>query len=98
MLLNQLNKTDLNIFFLKAGSGKICDTFYTSNSFKHETYRKYIGFLHGFSGCDTTSGFAGKGKIKTLKLLLNNPELSSLADSYYEKECSKKTIAENGKN
>ena len=26
--------------------------------------------LHAFTGCDTTSGFCGKGKVKPLKIFL----------------------------
>lgn len=27
---------------------------------------KKSAFLHGYTGCDTTSGLAGKGEIKTI--------------------------------
>lgn len=36
VLLNQLNSNNFNIYFHKPGSGNTKDTFYTSNSFKHE--------------------------------------------------------------
>lgn len=39
---------------------------------------KYITYLTSitcsFVGCDSTSAFAGKGKVKPWKLLLENPE------------------------
>ena len=34
--------------------------------------------LHAFTGCDTTSCFAGKGKVKALRLLLANEDLIEL--------------------
>lgn len=97
VLLNQFNETDLNIYFFKPGSGKIDDLYFTSNSFNHVSYKKYVAFLHCFSGCDTTSGFAGKGKVTTVKSLLSNPNLSSLADSFYNADAAHQTIAENGR-
>lgn len=62
VLLNQLNSEEAPIFFLKVGSGNVGDCIYSSNSFKSENYRSIVAFLHCFSGCDTISGFAGKGK------------------------------------
>lgn len=62
VLLNQLNSNNHNIYLQKVGSGNTKDLFYTSNSFKHDSFKNQVAFLHCFSGCDTISAFAGKGK------------------------------------
>ena len=33
-----------------------------------------LAALHAFTGCDTTSAFMRKGKVKPLKLLIKHPE------------------------
>ena len=38
---------------------------------KEVLMKSLIGF-HSFTGCDTTSAFAGRGKVKPLKLMLND--------------------------
>lgn len=96
VLLTQLNSDDLDIYFHKPGSGNVKDYFYTSNSFKHVAYKDKIAFIHSFTGCDTTSAFAGKGKKMTVKSLLANKNLSTLAEVFYQKNAEKKTIAEHG--
>lgn len=96
VLLNQLNSNNYDIYFHKPGSGNIKDLFYTSNSFKHESFKNIVAFLHCFSGCDTVSAFAGKGKKTTVKSLLADKNLSSLANIFYKKNANKKDIAENG--
>ena len=37
-----------------------------------ETFLKALIGLHAFTGCDSVSAFAGKGKIKAQKLLINS--------------------------
>lgn len=72
------------------------DQFFTSNSFKYESLKNIIAFLHCFSGCDTTSGFAGKGKKSIVNSLLDAKNLSNLANIFYEKDANKKDIEKNG--
>ncbi|CAH1113884.1 unnamed protein product [Psylliodes chrysocephalus] len=72
VLLNQLTSNNHDIYFLKPGSGNVKDLFFTSNSFKYESFKNIVAFLHCFSGCDTTSGFAGKGKKSILRTDLDN--------------------------
>ena len=38
---------------------------------REQLMKSLIGF-HSFTGCDTISAFAGKGKVKPLKLMVNN--------------------------
>ena len=45
------------VYFLKLGKGNVNDCVYDSNSFKYLKVKKLIGFLHAFTGCDTTSFF-----------------------------------------
>ena len=39
---------------------------------KLNDFLKYLPGYHAFTGCDTVSAFAGKGKSKGLKLLTSN--------------------------
>ncbi len=38
--------------------------------------------LHAFMGCDSTSAFAGKGKLAALRLLKSEPEYQDLFKSF----------------
>lgn len=96
VLLHQLNSNGLDIYFHKPGSSNVKDSFYTSHCFKHEPYTSVIAFLHAFSGCDTTSSFAGKGKKTIVRSLLDNKNLLNLASVYYQKDADHITIAKNG--
>lgn len=96
VLLHQLNSNGYSIYFHKPGSGNVKDSFYTSNCFKHESYTKIIAFLHCFSGCDTTSGFAGKGKRSIVNALLNNKNLSNLANIFFTQNADPQEVAKSG--
>lgn len=96
VLLNQLNSNNYNIYFQKPGSGNVKDLFYTSHSFNHKSVKSIVALLHCFSGCDTISAFAGKGKKTTVKALLSDKNLSTLADVFYKKDAEKEVIAKNG--
>uniref|UniRef100_A0A1B6I9D2 Tesmin/TSO1-like CXC domain-containing protein n=1 Tax=Homalodisca liturata TaxID=320908 RepID=A0A1B6I9D2_9HEMI len=70
VLLNQLNEKNLDILFQKPLTGNTPNCFYSSNSYEDESKRKYVAFIHCFTGCDTTSGCAGK--VTTEKLIPDN--------------------------
>ncbi|GBL91823.1 hypothetical protein AVEN_172748-1 [Araneus ventricosus] len=57
----------MDIPMLKEGKGKVKDRFYSSKDLRNSNLviecKKSILFLHAISGCDTTSGFYGKGKL-----------------------------------
>ncbi|GBO36309.1 hypothetical protein AVEN_217199-1 [Araneus ventricosus] len=58
---------------LKEGEGKVKDRFYSSKDLQNsnlviECTKKCILFVHAISGCDTTSGFYGKGKLQAVQL------------------------------
>lgn len=95
VILHQLNTKNLDVHFYKPGAGKVKDTFYSSESFKHD--KSLVGFIHCFSGCDTTSAFAGKGKKTTVQSLLKIENLSTFVDVFYNAEADAKIIAENGR-
>jgi len=94
VLLCQLVPENLNVFFKKVGTAKVKDYFFDYNSFKHD--RKIVAFLHSFTGCDTTSGFAGKGKKTAIKSLISNENLSTLAQVFNDPNTNPEIIAKNG--
>ena len=54
-----------------------------------------ILFAHAFMGCDTTSGFFGKGKVRILKLL-KNKKLKEIASIFGELNATPALIGEGG--
>ena len=48
-----------------------------ASSFSKELRDALLG-LHAFTGCDTTSCFAGKGKVKPLKIIRNDDHLTEV--------------------
>lgn len=96
VLLNQLNSKDAKIYFVSPGVADAGDLVYSSNSFKFSQYRDLIGFLHSFSGCDTTSGFAGKGKKTIVNSLIATPGLSTLAKPFNDPCANPKVLVKNG--
>lgn len=58
--------------------------------------REHILFLHAVTGCDTTSTFFNKGKVKVLKLLENSPDLQSAAAMFKNQNCSVQDIFKHG--
>ncbi|GBM71819.1 hypothetical protein AVEN_260552-1 [Araneus ventricosus] len=67
VLLNALTPDHMDILMLKEGKDKIKDRLYSSKDLRNCNLviecKKSILFLHAISGCDTTSGFYGKGKL-----------------------------------
>ncbi|GFU48289.1 uncharacterized protein TNCV_4626951 [Trichonephila clavipes] len=69
VILTTLVNEDHEIYFLKPSKGKVQQKIFSSRSII-ETLPKckeHIPFLHAFTGCDTTSAFFNKGKIKFAK-------------------------------
>lgn len=94
VLLCQLNTENCNIFFCKVGAGNVEDMYFDSNSYLHE--KRFVAFVHCFSGCDTTSAFAGKGKITAVKSLVSNKNFMELANVFYDTNANPDVIAGNG--
>ncbi|GBN92228.1 hypothetical protein AVEN_251500-1 [Araneus ventricosus] len=60
---------------LKEGKGKVKDRLYSSKDLQNSNLviecthkKKSILFVHAISGCDTTSGFYGMGKLQAVQL------------------------------
>ena len=64
--------------------------------FKNEDCRSIIAFLHCFTGCDTTSAFADRGKKTTFNSVINTPGLMELIKPFYQPNADSKVIAKNG--
>lgn len=91
------NATDNNICFFKPGKSGESPSLFNSRSFKYQKLTPYVAFIHAFTGCDTTSCFAGKGKSQIIKTLESFEYLLPLIDSFYKCEVSHSEIAEHGK-
>ena len=59
------------------------------------SHRNLILFAHAFMGCDTTSGFFGKGKVRILKLLANT-EMKEIASIFGDTSAPPALIGEGG--
>ncbi|GBN79778.1 hypothetical protein AVEN_100264-1 [Araneus ventricosus] len=72
VLLTALTPDSMDILMLKEGKGRIKDRFYSSKDLRNSNLviecKNSIHFLHAISGCDTTSGFYGKGKLQAVQL------------------------------
>ena len=55
ILITQLSVTNSNVYFLKPSKGKTFENFYNSRSFRHQSIKNLICFIHSFTGCNTTS-------------------------------------------
>ena len=69
VILTALVNEDREIYFLKPARGKVQQKIFSSKSLEKSfpKYKEHILFLHAFTGCDTTSAFFNKGKIKFAK-------------------------------
>ena len=53
---------------------------------KLNDFLKSLPGYHAFTGCDTVSAFAGKGKAKGLKLLTSNDaDVKAFLEQYYQR-------------
>ena len=67
------------VYFLKPSKENVNDCIYDSNSFKYLKVKMLIGFLHAFTGCDTTSGFFKQGENKLIETLSDDVVLQQKA-------------------
>ncbi|GBN86889.1 hypothetical protein AVEN_130173-1 [Araneus ventricosus] len=74
------------ILMLKVGKGKVKDRFYSSKYLQNSNLviecKKSIIFLHVISGCDTTSGFYGKGKLQAVQLFNHSKYLQDIPEIF----------------
>jgi len=63
------------LYFLRGVKSKVADYIFDTlkrcDVSKEVLMQSLVGF-HSFTGCDTISAFAGRGKVKPLKLMLND--------------------------
>ncbi|GBM29368.1 hypothetical protein AVEN_176001-1 [Araneus ventricosus] len=76
----------MDILLLKEGKGKVKDRFYSSKDLQNSNLviecKKSILFLHAISGCDTTSGFYGKGKLQAVQLFNHSKYLHDIPEIF----------------
>ncbi|GBM92516.1 hypothetical protein AVEN_123174-1 [Araneus ventricosus] len=76
----------MDILFLKEGKGKVKDRFYSSKDLQNSDLemecKKSILFLHAISGCDTTSGSYGKGKLQAVPLFNHSKYLQDIPEIF----------------
>ncbi|GBL82904.1 hypothetical protein AVEN_106416-1 [Araneus ventricosus] len=76
----------MDILMLKEGKGKVKDRFYRSKDLRNSNLviecKKSILFLHAISGCDTTSGFYGKGKLQAVQLFNHSKYLQAIPEIF----------------
>lgn len=79
MVLCLANNANINSkIFMKQGTKtrtKYIDISKMAGRLGHDVCEALIG-LHAFTGCDTVSAFAGKGKVAALKIIRKDPELN----------------------
>ncbi|CAH2009827.1 unnamed protein product [Acanthoscelides obtectus] len=85
ILLIGLTPTSESMYYYKMGQGGKANQLYDTRDHKH--LQPFLLFAHAFAGCDTTSCFFGKGKMKLVKLLLQNDSIRALALKFYEPDC-----------
>ena len=80
ILLTQFTQMDDKVYLLKHDTV----TYYGTDSFtKPEYLRRIVAFIHSFCGCDTTSAFHMKGKIKIMDLLQKDKNRQLLDEILY---------------
>ncbi|GBO20682.1 hypothetical protein AVEN_89753-1 [Araneus ventricosus] len=76
----------MDILMLKEGKGKVKDRFYSSKDLRNSNLviecKKSILFLPAISGCDTTSGFYGKGKLQAVQLYNHSGYLQNIPEIF----------------
>ena len=91
VLMASLCPRGIEMFFYKMGSPtrKIPPKIYSStNCLKQEfeNCKDHLLFLHAFTGCDTTSVFYAKGKVKFAKILNARKDIQAAAEIFQSKQ------------
>lgn len=97
VILHELGFQKNNVYFKKIGDTKNPDKIYSSHCFKYENLSGIVGFLHAFSGCDTTSSFYYHPKNSIAKVINDNQDLIAQAQKFYYANSSHDTLASAGK-
>lgn len=86
VIMTARSPSNSEIFFLKPGKGKVEQKTCSTRSLEG-ICKKYILFLHAFSGCDGTSAMFQKGKTAAKKLLQKSPYLQDAKEIFLLKQC-----------
>lgn len=94
ILLVALAPVGRNIHFVKPGKGNVERKTFSSRDLQVTTgLKSTILFLHAFGGCDTTSCFFRKGKLKCFKLMKDQPFLREVAETFNNADAMHEEIA-----
>lgn len=96
VILHELGISKNNLFFKKVGDAKTDDAIYTSNCFMYEKIKHIVGFIHAFSGCDTTSGFYFHTKNSVASVINKNDDLIKEAENFYSADSTEEALASSG--
>lgn len=91
-----LTPPEKEIFFVKPGRGKVETKIFSSQDLQKHSFCGSILFLHGFSGCDTTSAIYRKGKTSFIKLFDQKPLLREISTVFYDPTSTANVIADAG--
>lgn len=98
VLLTALAPDDHEIYFLKPSRGKSVQKFFSTLSLD-KTFPKckqHILFLHALTGCDTTSAFYNRGKMKFAKIFEEREDLQNAAKIFKSVEDNEQIIIDAG--
>lgn len=98
VLLTALTPNDNEIIFVKPKKGKSAPKVYSSRSLDHcPVMKSNILFIHAMSGCDTTSAFYRKGKLKLVSLVKKSSGLAQSISLFKEPNAPLHKLLEAGK-
>lgn len=94
VLLTTLCSCNKEIYFLKLGKGSTEREVYSCKSFLSEipSCKEIILFIHAFTGCDTTSAFFNKSKLKFAKMCESKKALQDAAKVFLTPQQDEATI------
>lgn len=96
LILLVANAHQSNIYFLKPGRSKTPTRIFSLKEISDTTKSVIIEnvlFLHAFCGCDTTSAIYGKGKMKSVNLLLKRDDLHSIVRVFNKADANPQEVS-----
>lgn len=98
ILIARYNQNTSNLYMLKPGSGNQSPKYYNIAELQQNLgdLKDVLLFAHAMSGCDTTSAFFRKGKVKTFQCLSKNTELRKIVSIFNNPQANPDEIASAG--
>ena len=100
VLLAALSPDEKDILFLKEAIGNVKQRMYSSRDLQSSSIirnlKKSILFIHAISGCDTTSGFFGKGKQQHVQIFNKEKDFDSIVDIFNNAKTTPEEIEKAG--